>query len=32
MIEFNRRVASEPRLMSIIFPAGDGSLLSVKVA
>jgi caffeoyl-CoA O-methyltransferase len=29
---FNQRVASEPRLLSTIFPAGDGTVISVKVA
>jgi caffeoyl-CoA O-methyltransferase len=29
---FNRRVAGEPRLLSTIFPAGDGALIAVKVA
>jgi len=32
MIEFNRRVANDSRLISIIYPAGDGTLVSVKVA
>jgi len=29
---FNRRIASEPRVMSTIYPAGDGTLIAVKVA
>jgi caffeoyl-CoA O-methyltransferase len=32
MQAFNRRVANEPRLMSTIFPAGDGTLFAVKLA
>jgi caffeoyl-CoA O-methyltransferase len=31
MREFNHRVASDERLISTIFPAGDGTLISVKV-
>ena len=29
---FNQRVASDPRLLATIFPAGDGTLLAVRVA
>ena len=29
---FNRRIAAEPRVMSTIYPAGDGTLIAVKVA
>lgn len=29
---FNRRVANEKRLISTIFPAGDGTVVSVKIA
>ena len=32
MRAFNRRVASEPRLISTIFPAGDGTVIAVKIA
>ncbi len=32
MREFNRRFASEPRLLSTIFPAGDGTLIGVKIS
>jgi caffeoyl-CoA O-methyltransferase len=32
MRKFNRRVAGEERLISTIFPAGDGMLISVKLA
>ncbi len=32
MQEFNQRVADEPRLLSTIFPAGDGMLVAVKIA
>ncbi len=32
MRRFNQRFASEPRLLSTIFPAGDGTLIGVKVA
>jgi predicted O-methyltransferase YrrM len=28
---FNRQIANEPRLLSTIFPAGDGTVISVKV-
>lgn len=28
---FNQRVASDPRLLATIFPAGDGTLLAVRV-
>jgi len=31
MQDFNRRVASEPRVLSTIFPAGDGTLVAVKI-
>jgi predicted O-methyltransferase YrrM len=30
MRAFNRRVASEPRVISTIYPAGDGTLVAVK--
>jgi predicted O-methyltransferase YrrM len=29
---FNHRIAAEPRVMSTIYPAGDGTLIAVKVA
>jgi caffeoyl-CoA O-methyltransferase len=32
MRNFNRRVAEEPNLISTIYPAGDGTLISVKTA
>jgi predicted O-methyltransferase YrrM len=32
MQDFNRRFAQEPRLISTIFPAGDGMLVGVKVS
>ena len=32
MRQFNQQVASQPRLVSTIYPAGDGTLISVKVA
>lgn len=32
MREFNRRVAHEPRLLSSIYPAGDGTLVCVKIS
>jgi caffeoyl-CoA O-methyltransferase len=32
MREFNQSVADEPRLLSTIFPAGDGMLISVKTS
>lgn len=32
MREFNRHVAEEKRLISTIYPAGDGTLISVKIA
>jgi len=32
MRAFNRRFASEPRLLTTIFPAGDGTLVGVKLA
>jgi caffeoyl-CoA O-methyltransferase len=31
MSAFNRRLADDPRLISTIFPAGDGTLVAVKV-
>jgi predicted O-methyltransferase YrrM len=31
MRAFNRRVASEPRVISTIYPGGDGTLLAVKI-
>lgn len=31
MRQFNQQVADESRLMSTIFPAGDGTLISIKV-
>ena len=31
MKAFNRRVAADPRLISTIYPAGDGSVLAVRV-
>ncbi len=31
MSAFNRRLADDPRLISTIFPAGDGTLVGVKV-
>lgn len=31
MREFNASLASDPRLISTIYPAGDGTLLSVKI-
>jgi predicted O-methyltransferase YrrM len=31
MSAFNRRLADDPRLISTIFPAGDGTLIAVKV-
>jgi predicted O-methyltransferase YrrM len=31
MRSFNRRVAAEPRVISTIYPAGDGTLLAVKI-
>ncbi|HLE16536.1 MAG TPA: O-methyltransferase [Anaerolineales bacterium] len=31
MRAFNARLASDPRLISTIYPAGDGTLLSVKI-
>jgi predicted O-methyltransferase YrrM len=30
MVDFNRRVAASPRVISTIFPAGDGTLIAVK--
>jgi predicted O-methyltransferase YrrM len=30
IVEFNRRVANDPRVYSTIFPAGDGTLLAVR--
>jgi caffeoyl-CoA O-methyltransferase len=32
MRQFNLRVANEPRLVSTIFPAGDGTVIAVKIA
>lgn len=32
MKDFNRRFAQEPRLISTVFPAGDGMLVGVKVS
>jgi predicted O-methyltransferase YrrM len=32
MIAFNELVAQEPRVISTIFPAGDGTLLAIKIA
>jgi caffeoyl-CoA O-methyltransferase len=32
MIEFNRQVAKDRRVLSTIYPAGDGTLLAVKIA
>ena len=32
MRQFNRQVANESRLISTIYPAGDGTLISVKIA
>jgi caffeoyl-CoA O-methyltransferase len=32
MREFNRRVGSEPRVISTIYPGGDGTVLAVRVA
>jgi len=32
MQAFNRRVAAEPRALSTIYPAGDGTIISVKIA
>ncbi len=32
MREFNRRVAAEPRVISTIYPAGDGTVVAVKIA
>ena len=32
MRKFNSQVASDPRLVSTIFPAGDGTVLAVKIA
>ncbi|MBM4422441.1 MAG: O-methyltransferase [Chloroflexi bacterium] len=29
---FNRRVAADPRVISTIFPGGDGTLIAVKIA
>jgi predicted O-methyltransferase YrrM len=28
--QFNRRVTEDPRVTSTIFPAGDGTLISVR--
>jgi predicted O-methyltransferase YrrM len=30
--KFNRRAAGDPRTLSVIYPAGDGTLVAVKVA
>lgn len=32
MRAFNQRVAGEPRVLSTIYPAGDGTLVAVKIA
>jgi predicted O-methyltransferase YrrM len=32
MRSFNQRVAEEPRVISIIYPAGDGTLLAVRIS
>jgi len=32
MQDFNQQVAEEPRVISTIYPAGDGTLVAVKVA
>lgn len=32
MRAFNRRVANEPRVLSTIYPAGDGTVVAVKVS
>jgi predicted O-methyltransferase YrrM len=32
MAAFNRQVALEPRVISTIFPAGDGTVIAVKIA
>ena len=32
MRSFNRRVASEPRVISTIYPAGDGTVLAVRIS
>lgn len=32
MREFNKRVAAEPTVISTIFPAGDGTLVAVKIS
>ena len=32
MGEFNRRVAAEQSVISTIYPAGDGTVLAVKIA
>jgi predicted O-methyltransferase YrrM len=32
MRQFNQQVASEARLISTIYPAGDGTLISVKIS
>jgi predicted O-methyltransferase YrrM len=31
MRAFNRRVATDPRVISTIFPGGDGMVVAVKV-
>ena len=32
MRQFNQQVANESRLISTLYPAGDGTLISVKIA
>jgi caffeoyl-CoA O-methyltransferase len=32
MRQFNQQLADEPRLISTIYPAGDGTIISVKIA
>ena len=32
MRTLNQRAATDPRLISTIYPAGDGTLVSVKIA
>ena len=31
ILTLNRKISSDPRLISTIFPAGDGTLVSVRV-
>jgi predicted O-methyltransferase YrrM len=31
MREFNRRVAENPKLLSTIYPGGDGMVIAVKI-